>query len=375
MSMTVGGQAVIEGVMMRTPHSMAIAVRRADGSIEVRDEAWYSVGKRWRFLKWPFARGGVTLWESLHNGMSALSWSAERATLDDERMAAAAAIEDARTPDGSAPVEVANPGPAEVDDRQDEESTAPMAGSLAISGTIALSLLFAFALFIALPHGIALLGGRVFDVESLDGTSMPFHVVAGLFKVLIFLAYLWAISRLEDIRRVFQYHGAEHKSIFAWEAQEPLDIAHASAHGRLHPRCGTSFLFIVILTSIVVFAVVFGTVEVPVANKILKQLTLIAMKLPLLFPIAGIAYEIQRLSARHPNAAWLRPLIWPGLMLQRITTQEPDAGQIEVAIASLRSALAREQDVLAGQPDPGRRETRYEAAEEIAWSPSLAAAE
>lgn len=322
MSLKVGGQAVIEGVMMRTPGSMAVAVRRADGRIEVRDEPWTGISSRFPFLKLPFLRGAVVLAESMHNGMSALGWAADRAEAD----------EAAKSSDG----ESVN-GDAETKE----------AGGLAIAGTMAFSLALAFGLFIALPHGIALLGGKVLGIEALNGTTPLFHAVAGGLKLCILLGYLWGISRIPEIHRVFQYHGAEHKAIFAWEADEPLDVAHAQAHTRLHPRCGTSFLFIVIITSIIVFTLALGSIRLPIENAALHQLALVALKLPLMFPIAGIAYEFQRLSARFPDSPLIMPFILPGLLLQRITTQEPDDGQVEVALVSLKAALAREATTIA----------------------------
>lgn len=331
--MAVGGQAVIEGVMMRTPNAMAVAVRRADGSIEVRDDAWYSVTRRLPFLRLPFLRGAVVLFESMHNGISALTWATERQMLD------------------------------EPDEDGEDLDEAPEAGSWAMTATIGASLLFSFGLFVALPHALAYLGGEVLDIPWLDGQSAGFHGVVGVFKLIILLGYLWGIGRIPDIHRVFEYHGAEHKAIFAWEHQEALTVENAGAHTRLHPRCGTSFLFIVLMTSIIVFASVFGPLDLQIENRFLEQLAFIGMKLPLLFPIAGFAYEFQRLSAKYPDAAWIKPLIWPGLMLQRITTQEPDAGQLEVALASLKVALRREDEVAqAGEGAPAleRRETRFD---------------
>ena len=316
MSMTVGGQVVIEGVMIRTPGSMAVAVRRADGRIEIRDEPWRGLAARFKFLRAPFLRGGLVLAESMHNGMSALSWAAERMEADEAAKAAAEAGEEV------------------------PEQTA--AGSAAIAGTMAFSLALAFGLFIALPHGLALLGGKVLGVSALDGTTPLFHAVAGGLKLCVLLGYLWGISRLPDVRRVFQYHGAEHKAIYTWEANEPLDIAHAQAHTRLHPRCGTSFLFIVIITSILVFTLAFSAVSLPIENRILHQLALVGLKLPLMFPIAGLAYEFQRLSSKFPESPLIKPFIFPGLMLQHITTQEPDDAQVEVALVSLKAALAHE---------------------------------
>lgn len=339
MSLKVGGQAVIEGVMMRTPGSMAVAVRRADGRIEVRDEPWIGVSSRFPFLKWPFFRGAVVLAESMHNGMSALGWAAERAELDERAKEGTDAASD----------EGANEG-----------------GSLAVAGTMAVSLAFAFGLFIALPHAVTLLGGKLFGIAALDGTSPLFHAVTGGLKLCILLGYLWTISRIPEIKRVFQYHGAEHKAIYAWEADEPLEIEFAQAHTRLHPRCGTSFLFIVILTSIAVFTLALGQIQLPIENGALRQLALIALKLPLMFPIAGIAYEFQRLSAKFPDSKLITPFVLPGLWLQRITTQEPDDGQVEVALVSLKAALAREADALAGA-DANRRESFVQTISDVVY--------
>lgn len=319
--------------MMRTPNAMAVAVRRADGSIEVRDDAWYSITKRVPVLRWPFFRGAVVLFESMHNGISALTWATERQMLD------------------------------EPDEEGTADGDAPEAGSWAMTATIGVSLLFSFGLFVALPHALAYFGGELLNVPWLDGQSAGFHGVVGVFKLLILLGYLWGIGRLPDIHRVFEYHGAEHKAIFAWEHQEELTVANAGAHTRLHPRCGTSFLFIVLMTSIVVFASVFGPLDLGIENRFLEQLAFVGLKLPLLFPIAGIAYEFQRLSAKHPDAAWIKPFIWPGLMLQKITTQEPDGPQLEVAIASLKVALRREREVAEADASAGpleRRETRFD---------------
>ncbi len=316
MSMTVGGQAVIEGVMMRTPGSMAVAVRRADGRIEIRDEPWTGLNARFAFLKAPFLRGGLVLAESMHNGMSALTWAAERMEIDEAAKEAAESGKETEVEEGTS--------------------------SAAIAGTMAFSLMLAFGLFIALPHGLGLLGGKLLGIEALDGTTPLFHAVAGALKLCILLGYLWGISRLPDVRRVFQYHGAEHKAIYTWEANQPLTIQNAQAFTRLHPRCGTSFLFIVIITSILVFTLAFSTVSLPIENRILHQLALVGLKLPLMFPIAGLAYEFQRMSAKFPNSPLVKPFIFPGLMLQHITTQEPDDEQVEVALVSLKAALARE---------------------------------
>jgi uncharacterized protein YqhQ len=304
MAANVGGQAVIEGVMMRSPNAMAVAVRKADGTIAVREGAWQGLWTRFPFLKLPFLRGGVVLLEALHNGISALRWAAEQS--------------------------------------MDEEEAEEVSGA-AMTGTMIFSIVLAFGLFIALPHALALLLGEVIGAGWMDGQSVPFHFIAGFFKVAVFLTYIYLIGRLADIKRVFQYHGAEHKSIYVYENDEELTVENARKWTRLHPRCGTSFIFIVIIAGIFIFSAAFGFLPPLVDNGILNQFLVIALKLPLLFPIAGLAYEFQRFSARNCEKPWVKPLIWPGLMLQKLTTQEPDDSQLEVALAALKKALWRER--------------------------------
>jgi uncharacterized protein YqhQ len=339
MSLTVGGQAVIEGVMMRTPRAMTVSVRRRDGSIEVHETTWRSVADAARFLRWPIFRGGLVLYESMLNGLSSMRWSAERVMLDEA-----------------------------------EASGEPVAASESggLTAAMAVSLLLSFGLFVAVPHLVTLFFGRVLGVSALDGTSVAFHLTVGATKIAIFLSYLTLLSRQPDIRRVFEYHGAEHKAIFAWEAGQELTIPNAQSHTRLHPRCGTSFLFIVVIASILVFTVFFRLVSLPLPPGAWTQAAMIALKLPLLFPIAGIAYEFQRLSAKSPDAWYIKPLIWPGLMLQKITTQEPDDEQVEVALASLKSALAREELLRAGSDAGPERVHRVSSLSELPGAPVAA---
>jgi uncharacterized protein YqhQ len=305
----VGGQAVIEGVMMRSPNSYVVVCRLQDGRIAVRESPWRSVWDRLGFLRRPFLRGAVVLFESLHNGLDALSFAANQQV---ESEAAAAGEE------------------------------APEMNSGAVAGTLIVSMVMAFAIFGALPHLLAFLAGEGLGVDIKDGTSVAFHAIDGLIKAALFLTYLWGISRLEDIRRVFMYHGAEHKSIATYEAGEELIVANARQHSRFHPRCGTSFIFMVILTSMLVFSVVFPMIPKLVESTILNQVLYVFIKIPLMFPIAGLAYELQRLSAKAPNNPIVKVLIWPGLALQRITTVEPDDDMLEVALLSLRKVLWRE---------------------------------
>lgn len=336
-SAAVGGQAVIEGVMMRSPRAFVVAVRKPDGRIAVREDPWTSIWTRFSFLRWPFLRGGVVLVEALRNGFAALKWSAEQAT---EAQAAGEHGTEEK------PIE------EKVGDGSGGEAPISQGSDWALNGTLALSLLAAFALFIGVPHGVGLLLGKVFRIGWMDGQSVGFHLVAGILKVAVFLAYILLISRMAEIRRVFEYHGAEHKSIFTYEHGEDLTVANARKHSRLHPRCGTSFLFIVIITSILVFSIAFAFVPPLLDNRIANQLLIVGLKLPLLFPIAGLAYEFQRFTARHCQQSLVKPLLWPGLMLQTLTTREPDDAQLEIGLASLKKTLWLEQQCAVSECPP-----------------------
>jgi uncharacterized protein YqhQ len=334
---TIGGQAVLEGVMMRAPRSMAVAVRKRDGSILVRETPWEPVWSSFRFLRWPFLRGAVNLVESLWNGMQALSFSAEQAELDDPS-----------TSLGTGPATSSGTG-SDSDVRAKKEPQPPLSKA-ALAGTIVVALLLGFALFAALPRfltwGLGLAVGSA-DLES--GTKLLFNAVNGVFKLTIFLGYLWGISRMKDIRRVFQFHGAEHKSVFAYEARARLDVPGAQAFTTFHPRCGTSFLLLVVAVSIVVFSVTLPFLPRLAENSVLNQALLVLIDLPMMFPIAGVAYELIRLSGKRPDHPVVKAIAAPGLWLQRITTQPPDDGQVEVALAAMLTALARE---VGGEPIP-----------------------
>ena len=291
LDLAVGGQAVIEGVMMRSPTAMATAVRRPDGSIIVRKRPFRSVVKRVPVLGLPVLRGGVHLIESLALGLGALTFAADQASSD---------------------------GPlAETRPRKPAET-------LLMWLTLALSFVLGLGLFFYLP--LVLTG--LFHIEH----SVWFNLVDGFFRVVVFVAYLWGISRLPDMARVFQYHGAEHMTIHAFENGRELPPAGARPFPTLHPRCGTSFLFFVMLISIVVFC--FLGRPHTLGDRLLRLAFV-----PL---IGGLAFEVIKLSGRFRNAACLKPLIWPGLMLQRITTNRPDDSQLEVAMAAVKAALRPE---------------------------------
>ena len=227
----IGGQAVIEGVMMRSPKSFAVAVRTPDGGITVREEAWLSFSERFPILKKPILRGASMLIESMFNGMQALSFSAATAFPDD----------------------------VEAQKEAEKAQQAKKDGGFAAALPIILSLAFAFVLFKGVPHLSAWGLGQLLGHDGQSALPMDgplFHVVDGVVKLGLFIGYILLISRMPEIRRVFQYHGAEHKSVHVWEANEPLDVEHARPKTTAHPRCGTSLILIALATSFVVFAAV-----------------------------------------------------------------------------------------------------------------------
>ncbi len=306
----VGGQAVIEGVLMRSPRALAIAVRRPDGSIVVKDEDWKSISDKIRLFKLPLLRGMVMLFETLANGYQALSYSASQQQTDEEK-----------------------------------KESGELLG-WALVGTMVFAFAVGIGLFVALPHLITAYVNPALGISA-EMTSSSFHLVDGLIKMTIFVVYLLLISRMPDIRRVFQYHGAEHKSIHVFEHAEPLDVEHARKWPRLHPRCGTTFLLFVILVSIVVFTAIFPFMPALEGwPKIARNLAFIAIKIPLMLPVAGISYEIIRFAGKCAEMPVIRHLYEPMMLLQRLTTREPDDTQLEVALKALQTALAREEKIL-----------------------------
>jgi uncharacterized protein YqhQ len=323
---SIGGQAVLEGVMMRSPHYIATAVRRADTNrIVLKHDPFNTVLKRYPILSKPVLRGVATLVESMVQGMGALSFSAE---VGSEAEAAKSAT--GATAGVSAP-------PSKKEEKLSKKE-------------IAFSMLFAFGmgllLFVALPHALtALLTGDRY--LAISAKSPLFHVIDGLFKMAILLTYVWAISRMKEIARVFQYHGAEHKSIFAFEAGEELTVENARKHSTLHPRCGTSFLLFLVLISIAVFSILLPVLGLTNFSETAwkNHVGMVVAKMVLMFPVAGIAYEFIRMCACRMDNRFFRMAIAPGLLLQKLTTREPDDSQLEVALASLRQVLRLEKQV------------------------------
>lgn len=302
----VGGLAVIEGVMMRGKTHVAVAVRQPDGEISVDVRPVNSISDRYPILKKPFLRGVVSLVESLVMGMKALAYSAQVSGDEDEKL-----------------------------------------DSKEMALTIAVSAGLAILLFIVIP---------TWSMRFLTGITqdhMALNLAEGVLRMAIFLAYIAAISSMNDIQRVFQYHGAEHKTIYTYEAGLPLKVENVRPFSTLHPRCGTNFLMIVMLISMFIFTFLGWP----------SLLERIASRIILMPVIAGVSYELIRYAGAHTDNPLVRIAITPGLLLQKLTTRQPDDSQIEVAIASLKAVvppedLAQEpetcpEEKLVGEPNAG----------------------
>lgn len=332
-SIPVGGQAVIEGVMMRSPNSLAVAVRRPDKEIVVKEAVWRSIWNKFKFLRWPFFRGTVVMIEAMINGMQALNFSAREAMPEEEQGSGADSIDpnDSNKKAGSAR------DTSEAKDGEWLQMALPML----------ISVVFAIGLFKFVPHMAATYAGKVLSGSAWTVDNLSYHFVDGLVKVVLFIAYVAGISFLKDIRRVFMYHGAEHKAIYTYEAGEELTVKNARRKTRLHPRCGTSFLMVVILVFILVSAVLLPFLPdwiKPTEDKpFYYHLLLVVVKLPLLIPVAGISYELNRFAGKHSSLALIKPFMWPGLFMQLMTTKEPTDDQLEIALVALRTSLWREK--------------------------------
>lgn len=297
--LVLGGQAVIEGVMMKGPTTYAVAVRKQSGEIRVRDFPVAAGAVQKRFSKTPLVRGVVTMVAMLVIGYRALQFSADEAIADAE-----AAERGAESPPRDAP--------------------GSGGSGLAMAGAMAVALLLGVGLFFWLPLVLARAASSL--APALAGRA-AFNVVDGFIRVAVFAAYVLAIGLMKDIRRIFQYHGAEHKVVNAYEGKADLRPETVASFSSLHPRCGTSFLLYVMVISIAVFSFI------PHDSSLLAKALL---RLPLLPAVAGISYEVLRLSASRTDSPFFRALVAPGLLLQRLTTREPDLAQIEVAVASFR---------------------------------------
>lgn len=276
----VGGQAVIEGVMMKTDDRCAVSVRKPNGKIKTKTKKLSPIGKKIKLLAWPFVRGTVVLFETLILGIDALSYSAREADEDEKPLS-----------------------------------------KFAMAMTIIFAFIAALALFIALPLYLT----KIVVADR----GFLFNLIDGAFRLAIFFAYLLFVSFFKDIKRVFQYHGAEHMAVNCYEEGKPLTLENIKKFSTLHPRCGTAFVIIVLVISILVFSLITSQ------NMLVK----LAGRIILLPVIAGVSYELLKFSSKFRKNKFVWALMQPGLLIQRITTKKPDEKQIEVAVTALKEAL------------------------------------
>ncbi len=298
---SIGGQAIIEGVMMRGPKKVAMAVRKPDGEIVIEEKEAKGIGK---WAKLPIIRGVVSFVSSMVTGVQALMFSAKFFDIEDDK---------------------------KEEEHSKEKSDSKNENGLsdgALYFTVFLSLMFSVGLFILLPNFIA-------DLIIPKGMTVLYNLTENIVKIALFLIYMLLVSKMEDIKRLFQYHGAEHKSIFCYENGEELTVENVKKHSRFHPRCGTSFLLFVLVISIIFFSFL---PRVENYIKIVNVLLNMGMRLIFMPIVAGISFEIIKFAGKSKNK-FVQMLNKPGMWLQRLTTKEPDESQIEVAIASLKAVI------------------------------------
>ena len=288
-----GGQAVIEGVMMRKKDKLATAVRLPNGKIKIKKA---NLKKRSKFWKLPFLRGMMALWDMLIIGMRSLLWSADQQLEEHEKIT-----------------------------------------KKEVLFTVIISLTAGILLFVVLPYFLTFLLGFK-EIEK----PIAFNAIDGLIKAAMFIAYIYLISFMKDVKRLFQYHGAEHKTIYCYEDKKKLIYKNVKPYTTLHPRCGTSFIFLVLTISLFVFAVIPSLIiflwpGLKLLTPLAQRGVLLPVRLLFMPIIAGIGFEVLKLSAKFQDKAIFQPIIKPGLWLQKITTKEPDKKQIEVAIAALHA--------------------------------------
>jgi uncharacterized protein YqhQ len=371
----VGGQAVIEGVMMRAPNSYAVAVRRQDGSIAFKSERLPKLAEKYPILKTPVLRGSAVLIHSMLLGIKALNFSAtvvfEDQTGEESRPEQKPAVKAAAATGALMTTAHAIESPAQVVDmgraeKAPKSGTSSAGATTTAAGSIAFALIFNVLLFIVLPllltnflfiqfgwgnaphastDSLSAAAGAPWYREALAWLqaymkpvrpSFAFNLVDGVIRMFFFIMMIFSFSRLNDIKRVFEYHGAEHKTVFAWESGEDLTVANARRHPRQHPRCGTSFLMVVMIVSIALFSVV------KFDSLLFNMLTRIAL-IPI---IAGISYEIIRAAGKKESGAIFRLMTLPGIWLQNLTTREPSDDQLEVAIYALKESLKLEPETV-----------------------------
>ena len=300
----IGGQAVIEGVMMKGPKDIAIAVRSPDNEIVVKKEPVEGIITKYKLNKIPFLRGGLALIDAMILGVRSLNYAAD----------------------------IAMP-----EENSDEEPGRFEAFLQKIFGDKFVDVVMYFSIFIALliSVGVFILGPTLLAgtfKKTIQSTAV-LNLIEGVLRLTLFILYVFAISKMEDIRRVFQYHGAEHKTIYCYENREDLNVENVRKYSTLHPRCGTSFLFIVMMVSMILFSMIAW--KDPISRMLIR--------LALLPVVAGISYEIIKIAGKS-QSAFMDIVSYPGMMMQKLTTLEPDDSQIEVAIEALKNVLVENED-------------------------------
>jgi uncharacterized protein YqhQ len=304
---SIGGEALIEGVMMRGPDNIAIAIRKSDGEIIVEKKPIKPLARRHKFFKLPIVRGAVGIFESMIIGMRSLMYSAEFVDLEEEEQTEPSKFE-----------------------KFIERLFGDKLFDVIIYASVIFALVFGVAVFMLLPNIIA--GFLHFNKETALGL-ISYNLFEGVIRIILFISYIALVSKVKDIQRVFQYHGAEHKTIHCYENEEELTVDNVKKYTTRHPRCGTAFLFVVMIISILVFS--FSGWYSTIVNVLLRVLLM-----PL---VAGLSYEVIKFAGRS-ELKFMKLVSIPGLALQRFTTQEPDGSQIEVAIEALKNVLVEDKD-------------------------------
>lgn len=337
-----GGQAVIEGVMMRSPMGYSIAVRKKDNRIKIKTIPYRPLTRRIKFLGLPFIRGVINLFEMLIIGMKGLDYSVNEWEGEEEDTGE-------RIPESAAE----ETDTEDIGNNDSESEEKRQISYLGMAGLITISLGMAIFLMVILPNLITHFLGKIGEGEFVEAKSpLLFNLVAGFFRGCILILYISVISLSKDIRRIFEYHGAEHKVVFAFEDKKELTLDNVRSYTTRHPRCGTTFLFVVIFISIIIFAFIAKIVGIMFPgflemNIVLRKIILMGLHIVFLPVVAGTSYEIIKYGSRHLHNPFTRFLTYPGLLSQYITTKEPDDSQLEVSIASLKAAL----DITPDQKD------------------------
>ena len=308
---SIGGQAVMEGVMMRGPYKTATAVRKPDGEIECKVEE-NGTKTRGKFFKLPVVRGCVSFIDSLVIGMKALMWSAEFVDIEGDEDEEQSKF-----------------------DKWLEDKLGDKIKDVVIGFSVVIAIIFSVGMFMVLPWLVSL------AIELVTDSHFLVTLGEGVIRIVIFLSYMLLISKMKEIQRTFEYHGAEHKTIACYEAGEELTPENVKKYPRLHPRCGTSFLLIVMVISILIFFLIPPLNGI--TNVVLRKLASIGIRLCLLPVVAGLSYEVIRIAGRGTNKC-VKFLTKPGLWLQKVTTREPDLKQIEVAIASMKPCIPENKE-------------------------------